>query len=75
MDTSIKNLGHIPPHGATSSLIFFWTPYEQNFIYFYAHMVQRHVIRSRNTHGICPYWLNPHGVTPLFFKPFVHMDF
>ena len=98
MDTSIKNLGHIPPHGATSSLIFFWTPYEQNFlsfmltwcnavifwticahgflaiklqqkttwcivrrlfifwtpyeqkfIYFYAHMVIRHVISSRNT--------------------------
>ena len=40
MDTSIKKLGHIPPHGATSSLLFFWTPYEQNFIYFYAHMVQ-----------------------------------
>ena len=88
----MKDLGNSPPHGATSSLIFFWTPYEQNFlsfmltwckavifwticaheilasvyfgtihmlqhrsthvktfIYFYVHMVIRHVISSRNT--------------------------
>ena len=73
----MKELGHIPPHGANvrifSRILFFLHAHGiLASVYFGKnHMVQRHVIRSRYPRRICPYWLNPHGATP--FNPCKHL--
>ena len=67
----MKDLEHTPPHGASSDVCFFFLDTICAItIHFYAHMVQRQVIRSRYAHGIRPYRLNPHDAmsnVSLFF--------
>ena len=77
MYTSIKDLGHNPPHGASSDVCFFLDTICAIIIHSYARMVQRssgqllsniesYVIRSHYTHGICPYRLKPHDAISAF---------